>query len=164
MKRTLPLCKPSVRVVLVAALVAAAALPALTARAAGDTATRLADAPSAKVETANFLVEITAPGPYKVGATGNVRVTLTTKGAFHINGQYPYRFKAGAPPEGVAYPKPVLERSDAQFEEKKALFTVPFVASHAGKFNVGGIFHMSVCSAGSCIVQKTPLEVSVTVQ
>ncbi|MEO6601891.1 MAG: hypothetical protein ABIQ16_18580 [Polyangiaceae bacterium] len=164
MNRASPLLsKPSVRVALLATVVAAA-LPALPARAAGDTPTRQAEAPSAKVETDTYLVEITAPGTYKPGATGTVRVTLTTKGAFHINGQFPYRFKAGAAPEGVTYPKPVLERPDAQFEEKKAVFNVPFVASHAGKFTVGGIFHLSVCSAGSCIVKKAPLEVSVNVQ
>ena len=153
------------RNVLLAGLTVAVALPVLNARAAEEAPVRLAAPPPApKLETDTFLVEITAGGPYKSGAAGSVKVTLTTKGVFHINSQYPYRFKAASPPEGVSYPKPVLERGDAQFEEKKAVFTLPFVASHAGKFTVGGVFSMSVCSAGSCIMQKASLEIPVTVQ
>ena len=155
----------SVRIALVGGVVGTLALSVLNASAANEEPARLATpAPAPKLETDTYLVEITAGGPFKAGSAGSVKVTLTTKGAFHINGQYPYRFKAAAPPDGVSYPKPVLERADAQFEEKKATFTVPFLASRAGKFNVGGVLNMSVCSAGSCIVQKAPLEISVTVQ
>lgn len=120
---------------------------------------------SAKLETANYVVEISADGPFKAGVQGVAKVTLTTKGEYHINAQYPYRFKASAtPPPGLSYPKPVLQRADGQFEDKRAVFNLPFVTSQAGKFNVGGTFHMSVCSAGSCLVDKPPLDVTVTVQ
>jgi hypothetical protein len=149
---------------ILAALIVATAVTAANARAATDTDVTAASPTSTKLETDTFLAEITTTGPYKSGEAGGVRVSLTTKGAFHINGQYPYRFKTAVPAEGVSYPKPVLERTDGQFEEKKAVFNVPFVASHAGKFDIGGVFHMSVCSAGSCVVQKAPLEVSVNVQ
>jgi hypothetical protein len=57
-----------------------------------------------------------------------------------------------------------LERADGQFAEKTATFKLPFVVNHAGSFDVGGVLHMSVCSPNSCIVQKAPLDVSVTVQ
>jgi hypothetical protein len=119
---------------------------------------------SVRLETENYLVEITAAGPFKVGVEGTAKVTLTTKGVYHINAQYPYRFKAAAAPSGLSYPKPVLQRADGQFEEKRAVFNLAFVASQAGKFNVGGTFHMSVCSAGSCLVEKAPLDVAVNVQ
>lgn len=154
----------SVRIVVTAALAFVVGLPALNAHAANEAYPDDATPATAKLETDSYRVEITATGPYKAGAKSSVRVALTTKGAFHINPQYPYRFKAKPAPEGVTYPKPILERGDGQFEEKKAFFDVPFVASHAGKFEVGGIFHMSVCSAGSCIVEKAPLEVSISVE
>ncbi|HKY39388.1 MAG TPA: hypothetical protein VJN18_25795 [Polyangiaceae bacterium] len=136
------------------------------------TAAAAADAPSAesvfpasvKLETENYLVEIAAAGPFKVGVEGSAKVTLTTKGVYHINAQYPYRFKAAAPPNGLSYPKPVLQRADGQFEEKRAVFNLAFVASQAGKFNVGGVFHMSVCSSDSCLVEKAPLDVTVSVK
>ncbi len=119
---------------------------------------------SVKLETENYLVEIAAVGPFKVGAEGTAKVTLTAKGVYHINPQYPYRFKAATPPKGVSYPKPVLQRADGQFEEKRAVFKLAFVATEVGNFNVGGTLHMSVCSEGSCLVEKAPLDVNVSVQ
>jgi hypothetical protein len=145
-------------------LLATTAASAGNARAASDTDLGAAVPASTKLETENFLAEIGAAGPYKAGVAGSVKISLTTKGVFHINGQYPYRFKAGPPAEGVSYPKPILERADGQFAEKTAIFTLPFVATHAGTFNLGGVFHMSVCSPASCLVQKAPLEIAVTVQ
>jgi len=146
-------------------LLAGVAVAAITTAAAASDAPAAESVPaSVKLETDNYLVEIAAAGPFKVGVEGTARVTLTTKGVYHINAQYPYRFKAAAPPTGLSYPKPVLQRADGQFEEKRAVFNLAFVASQAGKFNVGGTFHMSVCSSGSCLVEKAPLDVTVSVQ
>jgi hypothetical protein len=145
-------------------LLATIAFAAVTTAAADAPATESVFPASVKLETENFLVEIAAAGPYKVGVEGTAKVTLTTKGVYHINAQYPYRFKAAAPPAGLSYPKPVLQRADGQFEEKRAVFNLPFVASQAGKFNVGGTFNISVCSPGNCLVEKAPLDVTVSVQ
>jgi len=146
-----------------AVLLGAAALSAASARA-GEAGAAGAPSASARVEADTYLVEISAGSPFKVGATSSAKVSLTAKAGFHINDQYPYRFRTSPPVEGVSYPKPVLERADGQFEEKTAVFTLPFVASHAGQFAVGGVLSLSVCSPTSCIVQKAPLNVNVTVQ
>jgi hypothetical protein len=120
-------------------------------------------ATSTKIEADSYLVEISAGSPSRAGVPGSVRVSLTAKGGFHINDQYPYRFRASPAVEGLSYPKPVLERADGQFEEKTAVFQLPFVASRAGQFSVGGVLNLSVCSPTSCIVQKAPLAVTVSV-
>ena len=145
-------------------LLGAFVLPAASARAASEASTEQASPSTPKVEAETYLVEISAGSAYQAGATGSVKVSLTAKAGFHINDQYPYRFRASPPAEGVSYPKPVLERADGQFEEKTAVFQLPFVASHAGQFSVGGVLNLSVCSPTSCIVQKAPLNVTVTVQ
>jgi hypothetical protein len=145
-------------------LTGVALVPPAAARASSGSDSPPPVAASSKLETETYAVEITSSGPYKSGATGTVKVLLTAKTGFHINGQYPYRFKAKVPTEGVTYPKPVLERADGKFEETTAVFVLPFVAGHPGKFDVGGVFHMSVCSPASCIVQKAPLEISIDVQ
>jgi hypothetical protein len=152
------LAMPTVLAVLLSAFV----VPAASARASGEAAP--AQPSTAKVEADTYLVELSAGGPYKAGATGSVKVSLTAKAGFHINDQYPYRFNTTPPAPGVSYPKPVLERADGQFEEKAAVFNLPFVASHAGQFTVGGVLKLSVCSPASCIVQKAPLAISVIVQ
>jgi hypothetical protein len=151
------------RAVLVSLMLAPAA-SAGNAHGASDTDAGRALPAASKLEADTYLVEIAAMGPYKSGATGSVKVTLTTKGVFHINAQYPYRFKTAPPADGVSYPKAVLERADGQFAEKTAVFDLPFVASHAGTFEVGGVFNLSVCSPNSCIVQKAPLDISVSVR
>ena len=145
-------------------LLLAALLPAASARAAGDAELTPALPSAAKLETDNYLVEIAATGPYQAGAAGSVKLTLTTKGVFHINALYPYRFKTTTPADGVSYPKPVLERADGQFAEKTAVFNLPFVAGHPGTFDLGGVFNLSVCSPNSCLMQKVPLTLSVAVQ
>jgi len=155
---------PPVMPALVAAALFASALPSTNARAASEASGGSALPTAANVEVDTYRAEMTADSTYKAGAAGSVKIKLTAKAGFHINGQYPYRFKASAPAEGVSYPKPVLARADGQFEEKTAVFTLPFVAGHAGKFAVGGVLNLSVCSPASCIVQKAPLEVTVTVE
>ena len=148
----------------VALALVAPAFPSTNARAASPGPEDGALPSAANVEVDTYRVEMTTDGTYKSGSTGSVKVKLTAKTGFHINGQFPYRFKTSTPAEGISYPKPVLERADGQFEEKTAVFYLPFVAGHAGKFTVGGVFSLSVCSPASCIVQKAPLEVTVTVQ
>jgi hypothetical protein len=150
--------------IVVAILLGASVLPPGSAQAASEANNGPAQPSTAKVEADTYLVEITAGGPYRSGAPGSVKVSLTAKAGFHINDQYPYRFNTSPPSQDVSYPKPVLERADGQFEEKTAVFILPFVASHAGQFTVGGVLKLSVCSPTSCIVQKAPLAVSVTVQ
>jgi hypothetical protein len=119
----------------------------------------------AKAETENFVAEIKPAGAAATGKEGAVEVILVPKGGYHTNAQYPYKFKLNdPPPEGVSYPKPVLQRADGTFEEKKGFFRVPFVASKAGKVTIGGTLHLSVCSDANCIMDKVPLEVAVDVK
>jgi hypothetical protein len=118
-----------------------------------------------KAETENYLAEIKAGGNYKAGAEGTVEVTLTPKGGYHTNAQYPYKFKAAdPPPDGVTFPKPLLQRADGVFEEKRGSFKVPFTATKAGKATIGGTLYLSVCSDANCIMDKVALEVPVDVK
>ena len=118
-----------------------------------------------KTDSDTFTAEIKVTTPYKAGAEGVVEVVLAPKGAYHTNAQYPYKFKAADPaPDGVTFPKPLLARADGTFEEKKGTFKVPFVAAKAGKYTIGGMLHLSVCSEANCIMDKVALEVPVDVK
>lgn len=122
-------------------------------------------AAGAKSETETFVAEIKGTGSYAAGSEGTVEVTLSPKGGYHINAQYPYKFKLNDPaPDGVSYPKPVLQRADGTFDEKRGMFKVPFKASKAGKVTIGGTFSLSVCSDANCIMDKVALEVAVDVK
>ena len=118
----------------------------------------------ARAETENYVAEIAPGGTYNAGAEGTVKVTIVAKGNYHINPQYPYKFKATTPAaDGVSYPKPVLQRADGTFEQMRGTFQVPFVSSKAGKATVGGTLHLGVCTANNCITDKVTLEVAIEV-
>jgi hypothetical protein len=159
-KQLHPLALPA----LFAVLLSTAPVPAASPGAPNGEDAQRTQATSAKIETDSYLAEISTGGPTPAGVRSSVRVSLTAKAGFHINVQYPYRFKASLPVDGISYPKPVLERGDGQFEEKTAAFQLPFVASHTGQFPVGGVLNLSVCSPTSCIIQKAPLTVTVNVR
>jgi hypothetical protein len=149
---------------LLAVLIGTGTAPVASAGGACETCASRARPTVASAAAETYLAEITARGPYKVGQQGSVTVSLTAKAGFHINDQYPYRFKTEPPTEGVSYPKPVLERADAQLEEKTAVFELPLVARRSGQFMVGGVLNLSVCSATSCVVHKERLDVTITVR
>lgn len=118
-----------------------------------------------KADTDSYVAEIKASGTYKAGAEGTVDITFATKGDYHINKQYPYKFKATDPaPEGISFPKPILQRADGTFEEKSGAFKVPFVVSKSGKATVSGTLSLSVCSDANCIMDKVELAVDVDVK
>jgi hypothetical protein len=133
--------------------------------AAGNAIARQPSSPTgAHAETANYVADIVPSGNYKVGAEGFVKVTIASKGEYHINPQYPYKFKAAAPAaEGVTYPKPVLQRADGTFETTRGTFQVPFVATKAGKATIGGTLHLSVCTATNCVMDKVALDIVVDI-
>ena len=89
---------------------------------------------------------------------------LTTKNGHHTNAQYPYKFKLDAAPEGVTFPKPILQRADGTFDETKGHFKVPFTAAKPGKVTISGTLYLSVCSDAHCIIEKEPLQLPVDVQ
>lgn len=111
------------------------------------------------VDQPNYTAKIALAGPCKAGDTCKAEVTLETKGEYHINDEYPYKFKlAEPPPAGLEFPKPVVGRDQGRFEEKKAVLEVPFVAKSAGDAKLGGTFSLSVCSAANCVMDKRSLE------
>ena len=135
------------------------------ATARGTTQESVSVAAGARSETENYVAEIKSTGGYKAGAQGTVEVTLTPKGAYHTNAQYPYKFKLGTPaPEGLTYPKPILLRADGSFAEKKGSFKVPFTAAKPGKYTVKGVLSLSVCSEANCIMDKVELSADVDVK
>jgi hypothetical protein len=116
-----------------------------------------------RVDAPNYAIEMKAAGPYKAGQEGTVLLTLVSKGDYHINPQYPYRVKLAEGTPNVTYPKPVLQRADGTFEEKRASFKVPFVAAKAGKATIKGTLSLSVCSEANCLMEKQELELGVDV-
>jgi hypothetical protein len=116
-------------------------------------------------DNANYRVAIRPVGTCKKGETCAIEVALEAKGEYHINEQYPYKFKVDeAASAGVKFPKPVVGKDDAVVEEKKLVLKIPFIADTAGDKKLAGTLSLSVCSAANCLMDKQPLEVIVKVQ
>jgi hypothetical protein len=123
-----------------------------------------APAASPTLDNANYHAALRPSAGCKHGETCSVEVFLETKGEYHINDKYPYKFKVDEPaPPGLKFPKPVVGKDEATVEEKKLSLKVPFVAESAGDKRVAGVFSLSVCSAANCLMDKQPLEVTVKV-
>jgi hypothetical protein len=148
----------------VAALLLSTAVvtPALAAPPTSVKGTAIA---ASKKDAPSYTLELKAAGPYKKGVEGTVELVLTPKAKFHVNPDYPAKFKLVDPaPAGVAFPKKVLTKADGKFEEAKGTLKIPFVAANAGKATISGVFHFSVCSDTNCYMEKAEIDVDVTVK
>ena len=134
----------------------------------------------------NFFIDIAPAGPCAPGATCSAAFTLAATGDFHINDEYPYKFKADDAP-GVEFlgtdgaGKNVFSKVANDWRknsEKTGTMTVkwrpaaqppdqpPGSASVAvsGERSIAGVFKLSVCSAQNCQLEQVPLKATVAVR
>lgn len=119
---------------------------------------------AARAESDNYTVELKPASSYKIGAGSSFEVIITSRGGYHINPQFPIRFKTNKAPDNVAYDKDVLKREDGHFEESTGGFKVGFSASKAGSYNVGGTLSLSICSEKNCLMEKVAVDTDVIVK
>jgi hypothetical protein len=119
----------------------------------------------------NFFLDATPTAECVVGATCSLTIKLVATGEFHINEEYPYKFKAddapgleflGSDPAG----KTVFSKVASDWkkkDEKSGAMTVAFRAADKGSKSVGGTFKLSVCSAQTCQLEQQPVQATVAV-
>jgi hypothetical protein len=130
-----------------------------TKTAPTPTPTPPSGAGGAVVDDPAFELRATAPGPYANGALANFGITLTPRGIYHVNEEFPITVEITAP-AGVAFPKTTLERADAaEFGERRARFDVPFTPSAAGQHTVQAKVSFAVCTPENCIPDERTLAV-----
>ena len=88
----------------------------------------------------NFFVDA-VPASCTAGAPCSVTLKLVATGDFHVNDEYPYRFKADA---------------------KSGAMTLKFIAAGAGTTALGGTLKLSVCSAQACLLEQKQVTASVS--
>jgi hypothetical protein len=115
--------------------------------------------PSASGESYEVWLETT--GGYSAGSAGAVVLSLAAKAPFKCNAQYPYKLALDAPAPGVSYPSAVVR--GMQVDGKHATLLVPFTASRAGSFPIGGTLSFSTCTPERCLVDKAHIAVVVDV-
>ena len=108
------------------------------------------------------------------GADCTITLKLEAKGDFHVNKEYPYKFKATAA-NGVTYlgkdpaGADTFSKTAGDFvldsaNEKVGTMTLKFKSANKGSVAIAGVFKLSVCSAEDCLVVSANVGVPVTVR
>lgn len=120
----------------------------------------------------NFFVDGAQIGDCPAGANCTAKLTLVATGDFHINDQYPYKFKADDVPgvtfRGTDRGGPNVFSKDAEDWQKTGaqtgVMTLTFQAADKGAKSLSGNFKLSVCSAQSCQLEQQTVTVPVAVR
>ncbi|HEY3500700.1 MAG TPA: hypothetical protein VGK73_38670 [Polyangiaceae bacterium] len=167
-KREAPPAPPDARAPSTAAPAAAEPAPK-TEPAAVQPASATVEAPAAAAQGSDrysegqFDLSFRPSGSYASGQEGKVEIVLEAKPPFHVNQQYPYKFKSKEAP-GVKFPQAVVGKDQAKLEQQRLTMLVGFVPDSAGKKNVTGQFAFSVCTDETCLMEKRELALAVDVK
>jgi hypothetical protein len=121
-----------------------------------------ASAPCAHAACSDHFFVEAAPGDCAAGAACSLQLKVVATGDYHINDDYPYRFKADDAP-GVAFlgsnpaDKDVFSKPAGDWqkaEAKTGTMTVKFTPAAAGDKTISGTFKVSVCSAENCLLEQ----------
>jgi len=110
-----------------------------------------------------FAIVAQPSGAYQAGQEGAIDIVLDAKPPFHVNQQYPYKFKAKEGP-GVKFAQAVVGKDAAKLETQRMTMRVPFVPDGAGQRTVSGRLLFSVCTDETCLLEKRDLSLVVDVK
>jgi hypothetical protein len=119
----------------------------------------------------NFFIDTSSTPGCAPGATCAVSVRLVATGVFHINDEYPYRFKADDAKDlqylgtdGTGNGVFSKAAGDwAKMDPKSGAMTVKFASARAGRKTVEGTLRLSVCSEANCLLEQRQVAVPVEV-
>ncbi len=119
----------------------------------------------------NFFVDAVPPESCAAGANCTIGLALVATGAYHINDEYPYKFRAddvphvtfqGTDPAGPS----VFSKSASNWQKtapQKGTMSVIFQSTEKGSKNVSGTFKFSVCSEQNCQLEQATVTIPVSV-
>ncbi|HEX3777381.1 MAG TPA: hypothetical protein VHV51_23070 [Polyangiaceae bacterium] len=118
------------------------------------------DAPAApaasKYSESNFELVLAPKGNYASGQAGEAEIVLSAKAPFHVNQNYPYKFKLKESP-GLKFASPVVGKDQVKLEPARATLPVAFTPESAGKHTLAGQLSFSVCTDDKCMIEKREL-------
>ncbi|HEY1960378.1 MAG TPA: hypothetical protein VGH28_32430 [Polyangiaceae bacterium] len=107
----------------------------------------------------------------RAGGECKVELKLSAGSGYHVNPEYPYKFKANDA-GGVEFlgkdpaNKTTFSKSAGDFTvdgEKVGTMTIRFRPSSHGSVTIAGVFKLSVCSAQNCQLDQANVSVPVSV-
>lgn len=116
------------------------------------------------VTDTGFELRALTPGPYHAATAATFGITLTARGNYHVNQEYPIKVTLHAPP-AVTLPKSELARADAaHFDEHQAAFDVAFTPTAAGAQHLTADVDFAVCTPENCMPDSRTVAVNFPVQ
>jgi hypothetical protein len=123
----------------------------------------------AALDAADHSVRFEQKGACAVGAVCNAVIRLETKGGFHVNDSFPYKFKgqesAGVELQGAdAAKKNDFSKSAGDLTlESKTVATLAVRFKLAGKGGtVAGTYKYAICNEANCFPKEAPLSLAVS--
>ncbi len=119
----------------------------------------------------NFFVDVAPGSACAAGAVCTLQLTLVATGDFHVNDEYPYRFKADDA-AGVSFlgtddaARNVFSKGSGDWKKldpKSGAMNVRFTPAGPGPKAIGGTFRLSVCSGATCQLEQSRVVASVAV-
>jgi hypothetical protein len=116
----------------------------------------------------NFFIDA-VPASCTAGSPCSATLKLVATGDFHVNDEYPYRFKADDA-SGVAFLGTDSNGTNtfsksagdwAKTDPKSGAMTLKFIAADPGAKAIGGTLKLSVCSAQACLLEQRQVTASV---
>lgn len=127
------------------------------------------------VDATNYKIELKSATGYTANKEASFDIVVTTKGEYHVNDEFPTKFKTLEGNKNVTYPQAKVEKAKdaAAFVLTKCSkdskdsctmkVTVKFTPTAAGKQKVGGELSFGVCNKDSCLIEKKALDAEITV-
>jgi hypothetical protein len=149
-----------------------AATTADPAKASTVPAPKGPDCPGHAACATSFFVDAVAPASCAVGSSCSLTLKLVALGDYHVNDEYPYRFKADDAPavrfEGTdAAGKNVFSKPAGDWQKsdpKSGTMIVKFSPLQKGATPIAGTFKLSVCSAQNCLLEQPRVSALVLVR
>ena len=102
-------------------------------------------------EPSAYEVKTELKGECKAGAECVAVITVSAKGEYHVNKDYPFKFTATAP--GVEFHGAsgnVFTAGDFERKEKSGVMTIKFKPSAKGKVTITGPYKICICTEKIC--------------
>jgi hypothetical protein len=117
----------------------------------------------------NFFVDVIAPNDCVTGSACRAALKLVATGDFHVNDEYPYRFRAEDTP-GITFVgtdglgKNVFSKAAGDWtkgDAKSGSMALTFLPLEKGSKTISGTFKVSVCSAENCLLEQRQVKATV---
>jgi hypothetical protein len=105
---------------------------------------------------AEFDLSLSAPAKLSHGQAGELVVVLTPKTPFHVNLEYPHRFKVSLK-KSLSTPSDTFQRNSAKVTESRMELAIPVTLGEAGPYELEGELSFSVCTNEKCLMEKRVL-------